>query len=93
MYRKQLAAVRYINPYRFFGWFVGLAIPWALLNSAFIAWHNSAVGTPELKHLVLRGAVGLLGGIAILAIVASKAIWPALQRAEEAERQQKTGSG
>jgi hypothetical protein len=89
MWSKRLQAVKYINPYQFFGWFAGLSLPWALLNSAFIGWHNSVVPSVEVKHLILRAIIGATGFGAIIAFVAWKTVWPAIKRAEIECGQQK----
>jgi hypothetical protein len=33
---------KHFSPWALFGWFAGLAIPFALLMSFFIGWHNEA---------------------------------------------------
>ncbi len=82
-YRLQRRAAKYLNPYQFFGWSLGLALPWALGMSAFIDWHNGVVGQVQPWHLVLRLAIGWVGFLPILVTVYFKAIRPAIRRAEQ----------
>ena len=89
-FRQQITAAKYVNPYRAFGWFLALALPWAIAMSAFIGWHNSVVGEVQPWHLVLRLAIGIVSGLPIILVVFVKAILPALRQAQREE--QDTGS-
>ncbi|HYN00578.1 MAG TPA: hypothetical protein VET25_12585 [Aestuariivirgaceae bacterium] len=51
--------------------------------SAFIGWHNSMVGQVEPTHLVLRGAIGAAGYLAIIVVIFIKVIRPAIRKAEQ----------
>jgi hypothetical protein len=77
---------KYIDRRRFFGWFVGLAVPVTVAMSLFIAWHNDLVGPPQPRHLMLRLAVGSIAYGMIVIIVYWKVFRPAMRKAlEEAE--------
>lgn len=73
---------RHIDPRRFFGWFLGLALPFTIGESLFIAWHNSVVDQVGPTHLAIRAAIGVIGYLVIMLIVYLQAIRPALHKAQ-----------
>jgi hypothetical protein len=76
-------AVRHIKPARFFGWFVVIFVPIALLMSVFIQWRNAAGGPPQAGEIVLRSiaalAIFFVGGVVHLWFV----LRPAFRAASE----------
>ena len=84
-FRQRLRAAKYVNPYQAFGWFLALALPWAIAMSAFIGWHNSVVDQVQPWHLVLRLAIGIVGFLPIIVVVFVKAFLPALRKVEREE--------
>ncbi|MEX2559409.1 MAG: hypothetical protein WD403_05805, partial [Pirellulales bacterium] len=75
----QLRVAERIPKRRFFGLFVGLALPTALILSALIGWHNSIVGAPTTADIVLRALVGLVAMATIGVLVFCVAILPAIR--------------
>ncbi|MEX2176370.1 MAG: hypothetical protein WD872_18550 [Pirellulaceae bacterium] len=82
-FKRHLEAIKDINRYQFFGWFLALALPWALAMSAFIGWHNSVVGQVQPRHLVLRMAIGIAGLLPIIVVLFCKFFLPAVRKAEQ----------
>ena len=79
----QLRATKHIDPRRFFGWFLGLTIPFTFGFGAFVGWHNSVVNPVQVQHLLFRAAIGAVGYVAIIVFVYFKAVRPAIQKAEQ----------
>ncbi|MEX2121975.1 MAG: hypothetical protein WD847_20510 [Pirellulales bacterium] len=75
----QLRVARRIRKRRFFGLFIGLALPTMLMLSALIGWHNSILGDPTTADVVLRSIVILVAMAAIGVLVFCWAILPAIR--------------
>jgi hypothetical protein len=78
---------KHIDRRKFFGWSVGLAVPWAMVMQLFIVWHNEVVGQVRPIHLLLRAAVAMAGFGAIVFVVYFKAIRPAVRKARQEEEE------
>jgi hypothetical protein len=74
---------RHIDPRRFWRWFLGVIIPFALLLSAFIQWHNSIVGEPGPIDLILRFVTALLLFSFGILLVWFKVLRPAIAEAKK----------
>ena len=74
---------KHIDRRRFFGWFVGLALPFTIAMSLSIQWHNGFVGEIQPIHLLLRFGLGIVGYSFVLGVVYRTAVRPALKKAQE----------